>query len=76
MLDYFVDAYRSGLTPNPCVLCNRHIKFGLLLGEMEKSAPRGLFASGHYAAKAVPGRPLVSAENRPTGASRRSISWP
>ncbi|HUU05346.1 MAG TPA: tRNA 2-thiouridine(34) synthase MnmA [Patescibacteria group bacterium] len=51
VLDYFADAYRSGRTPNPCVLCNRHIKFGLLLGEMKKSDPAARFASGHYAAK-------------------------
>jgi tRNA-specific 2-thiouridylase len=51
VLDPFVNAYRAGLTPNPCVLCNRHVKFGLLLAAAEKSARGGLFASGHYADK-------------------------
>ena len=51
VLDYFVNAYRSGLTPNPCVLCNRTIKFGLLMNEMKKSVPNDWFASGHYADK-------------------------
>ena len=51
VLDYFVNAYRSGLTPNPCVLCNRAIKFGLLMREMEKNVPGTWFASGHYADK-------------------------
>lgn len=51
VLDYFLNAYRCGRTPNPCVLCNRHIKFGLLLGEMKKNDPEVRFASGHYAAK-------------------------
>ncbi len=51
VLDHFLRAYRSGLTPNPCVQCNRYLKFGLLLGEMKKSAPNGLFATGHYADK-------------------------
>jgi tRNA-specific 2-thiouridylase len=51
VLDYFVNAYRSGLTPNPCVLCNRHVKFGLLLAEAKKKSPGGFFASGHYADK-------------------------
>jgi tRNA-specific 2-thiouridylase len=51
VLDYFVNAYRSGLTPNPCVLCNRHLKFGLLLSEIFKNDPTAQFASGHYAAK-------------------------
>jgi tRNA-specific 2-thiouridylase len=51
VLDYFVNAYRSGLTPNPCVLCNRHVKFDLLLAETKKNFPAGFFASGHYADK-------------------------
>jgi tRNA-uridine 2-sulfurtransferase len=51
VLDYFLNAYRVGLTPNPCVLCNRHLKFGLLLAEMQKKSPAGFFASGHYADK-------------------------
>jgi tRNA-specific 2-thiouridylase len=51
VLDYFINAYRAGLTPNPCVLCNRHVKFGILLAAMKKKSPAGLFASGHYADK-------------------------
>jgi tRNA-specific 2-thiouridylase len=51
VLDYFIRAYQSGLTPNPCVQCNRHIKFGLLLDAMMKNIPDGLLATGHYAAK-------------------------
>ncbi len=51
VLACFLDAYRSGRTPNPCVLCNRHIKFGLLMAEMQKKSPAGFFASGHYADK-------------------------
>ena len=44
----FMDAYRAGKTPNPCVLCNRALKFGLLL---RRAAERGYDAvfSGHYA---------------------------
>ena len=61
VLDYFIDAYRAGLTPNPCVLCNRHVKFGLLLAATRKKSPAGLFASGHYADKVCRGRPLVPA---------------
>jgi tRNA-uridine 2-sulfurtransferase len=45
---YFLEDYRAGRTPNPDVLCNREIKFGLCL---EYSARLGgkLFATGHYA---------------------------
>lgn len=43
----FINEYRCGHTPNPCVRCNRFIKFGLLL---EKAAELGtdLLATGHY----------------------------
>ncbi len=46
--DYFVDAYINGKTPNPCVVCNRFIKFGLLLDRAEEMGCRFL-ATGHYA---------------------------
>lgn len=44
----FIDTYRKGLTPNPCIICNRQIKFGLLRDEMRR---RGMdkMATGHYA---------------------------
>lgn len=44
----FVDDYRRGRTPNPCVNCNRHIKFDALL---EKALALGAtrLATGHYA---------------------------
>jgi len=51
VLGYFLNGYCSGLTPNPCVLCNRHVKFGLLMAEMKKNIPDSFFASGHYADK-------------------------
>ncbi len=48
IVGYFKEAYRRGLTPNPCVLCNREIKFGLLLQKaLELGAER--IATGHYA---------------------------
>jgi tRNA-specific 2-thiouridylase len=51
VLEHFIDAYRRGLTPNPCVLCNRRIKFGLLLAEALRETDGGLLATGHYADK-------------------------
>jgi tRNA-specific 2-thiouridylase len=44
----FCEEYRSGRTPNPCVLCNRHIKFGALWEEAHGSSADFL-ATGHYA---------------------------
>jgi tRNA-specific 2-thiouridylase len=45
----FVEAYRRGRTPNPCVLCNRRIKFGALL-EWALAQGFDALATGHYAA--------------------------
>jgi len=44
----FVEAYRNGLTPNPCVVCNPTVKFGFLLQEAKKLGAQYL-ATGHYA---------------------------
>ena len=48
VVDYFVDEYLKGRTPNPCVLCNERIKFGLLLHKAEELGAKAL-ATGHYA---------------------------
>ena len=45
----FIQEYARGRTPNPCVLCNRHIKFGLLLRYAVDAGFEAL-ATGHYAA--------------------------
>lgn len=48
VVDYFIDEYAQGRTPNPCIACNRHVKFeGLLQRALELDAP--LVATGHYA---------------------------
>jgi tRNA-specific 2-thiouridylase len=48
----FVAEYRRGRTPNPCVACNREIKFGSLLARARAWGFDGL-ATGHYAAVAA-----------------------
>lgn len=50
VLDYFSLEYLSGRTPNPCVRCNRNLKFGTLLRRVEQSGIEfdGM-ATGHYA---------------------------
>lgn len=45
--DYFVDSYKQGITPNPCVKCNKLIKFGELFRVMEDLGGDFL-ATGHY----------------------------
>lgn len=48
VVDTYVDAHRVGLTPNPCIECNRHLKFDRLL---ERSDALGFdaVATGHHA---------------------------
>jgi tRNA-specific 2-thiouridylase len=48
VIEPFVDSYVQGLTPNPCILCNRHIKFPFLLREAEARGAE-FIATGHYA---------------------------
>lgn len=48
VVDYFVNAYRHGRTPNPCMICNHAIKFGLLL-ELARARGFARLATGHYA---------------------------
>ena len=47
-MEYFVRSYEEGFTPNPCVECNRCIKFGSLLEEAHRLQCSHL-ATGHYA---------------------------
>ena len=48
IIDYFVDEYTQGRTPNPCVMCNNHLKFGKLF-DYADSIDAEFVATGHYA---------------------------
>jgi len=48
VVEYFIQEYESGRTPNPCIACNRYIKFGSLLNKA-KSMDIDYIATGHYA---------------------------
>jgi len=48
VVDYFVDAYVHGLTPNPCLECNRHIRLGVLYRHA-RALGADYLATGHYA---------------------------
>lgn len=52
--DYFCKEYISGNTPNPCAICNRDIKFGLLLDKAKTLGAHGI-ATGHYVKKITSG---------------------
>ncbi|MCK6475177.1 MAG: tRNA 2-thiouridine(34) synthase MnmA, partial [Planctomycetes bacterium] len=47
IIDYFVDEYAQGRTPNPCVRCNDWLKFGKL-HEYARQIDAQFVASGHY----------------------------
>ncbi len=48
IVDYFIDGFAGGVTPNPCIECNRSIKFGFLIDKMHELGADYL-ATGHYA---------------------------
>ena len=48
VIDYFVETYRQGATPNPCVQCNRYLKFTALMQRAQQLGARWV-ATGHYA---------------------------
>lgn len=48
VIDYFVDEYFKGRTPNPCIACNKYLKFDALL-EKAKALDAEYVATGHYA---------------------------
>ncbi len=47
VVDYFINEYINGRTPNPCMVCNRHIKFGKML-DFILSKGASFMATGHY----------------------------
>ncbi len=48
VVDYFIDEYKRGRTPNPCIACNKYLKFDAML---KKARAMGIdyVATGHYA---------------------------
>ena len=48
VIDPFVQEYATGRTPNPCILCNEHLKFRALLRKADELGAEGV-ATGHYA---------------------------
>ena len=48
IVTYFIDTLKEGMTPNPCVVCNRHIKFKVLFDILQEM-DADYIATGHYA---------------------------
>jgi len=75
LIDEFVDAYRKGRTPNPCIECNRRFKFGRLLelaGEIGASA----VATGHYARVVRRGDRIAIARGRDDSKDQSYVLFP
>jgi tRNA-specific 2-thiouridylase len=52
VVDYFVEEYSRGRTPNPCLACNEHIKFAALL-DRARALDADYLATGHYARRSA-----------------------
>lgn len=48
VINYFIETYKQARTPNPCIVCNRRMKFGLVF-ELAKKLNCDYIATGHYA---------------------------
>lgn len=55
VIDYFIDEYAHGRTPNPCIACNRYVKFAAFL-QRARELECQYVATGHYARIAPPER--------------------
>ena len=66
VLEYFKAEYRAGRTPNPCIQCNRYIKFGALLdGIQNLNIDYDYFCTGHYAKIVRPTEGIFGTDKKP-----------
>ena len=66
VLEYFKREYRAGRTPNPCIQCNRAIKFGALLQGVDALGIKyDYFCTGHYARIVRPDSGVFGTDVRP-----------
>lgn len=66
VLEYFKSEYRAGRTPNPCIRCNRFIKFdALLAGIRDLNIDFDYFCTGHYARIVRPEEDLFESGKKP-----------
>lgn len=49
VIDYFENSYKSGETPNPCIMCNKYMKWGALFDYALNALGADFIATGHYA---------------------------
>lgn len=69
VVDYLLDGYRQGLTPNPDVMCNSRVKFGVFAAYARAEGFHGL-ATGHYAQRVERVDPNALSEANVLGSAR------
>ncbi len=73
VVDYMIEGYRAGITPNPDVACNREIKFGLFLGKA-LSLGADYVATGHYISLShLPGASVAGSRSHLSGGHQVSL---
>jgi len=75
IVDYFVDSYLVGRTPNPCIVCNTWLKFGRLF-EYADGVGAEFVATGHHARLETKKGPGLFCRNGPSGASHKTNQVP
>jgi tRNA-uridine 2-sulfurtransferase len=63
VISRFAAEYRAGRTPNPCILCNEHLKFGTLLQRADQFGAQYV-ATGHYARVEIAPNPIMAGTSR------------
>ncbi len=75
VLEYFRNERMSGRTPNPCVVCNRRMKFGLLPKKAAEKISYDYFATGHYARLTRLGNRVAIARATDTAKDQSYFLW-
>lgn len=74
VVDYFLKSYKAGLTPNPCVVCNKEIKFELLFKKLQ-SLKADFIATGHYARAKKSGKICFLLKGRDKNKDQSYFLW-
>ena len=75
VLDYFREERNAGRTPNPCVVCNRRLKFGRLPEMAARQLDFDRFATGHYARLVEAGGRLAAARASDASKDQSYFLW-
>jgi len=74
VVDYFVNEYKVGRTPNPDVMCNRVIKFGAFW-ERAKADGADMIATGHYSINSMDAKPYTLKTSRDSEKDQTYFLW-